>query len=152
MKTKFQFIVGLGIILLFLIPGAQAQILQSKSDVIKEYGDPFSAGVTKSGENYLFYKMPVTTKASGTYNQGRILYFKTFSNGVEVCYKFKIVEPTSETIYNITSFTRDLVQTDDMQWNDYAKGIVYKIKEIKGVCLITAEYDNEVSLAKVYKF
>lgn len=137
---------------LFLIPGAQAQILQEKSDVIKEYGEPFSAGVTKSGENYLFYKMPVTTRASGTYNQGRVLYFKTFSDGSEVCYKFKVVEPTSETIYNVTSFTRDLVQIEDMQWKDYAKGIVYNIKEVKGVCLITAEYDNEVSLAKVVKF
>ncbi len=137
---------------LFLIPGAQAQILQEKGDVIKEYGEPFSAGVTKSGENYLFYKMPVTTKASGTYNQGRVLYFKTFSDGSEVCYKFKVVEPISETIYNITSFTRDLVQIEDMQWKDYARGIVYNIKEVKGVCLITAEYDNEVSLAKVVKF
>lgn len=152
MKTKFQFIAGLALMLLFLIPGAEAQILQSKSDVIKEYGEPFSEGVTKSGEKYLYYKIPVTTQASGTYNQGRILYFKTYSNGTDVCYKFKIVEPTSETIYNITSFTRDLVQTDEMQWKDYAKGIVYKIKEVKGVCLITAEYDNEVSLAKVYKF
>ena len=110
MKTKFHFIVVFGILLMFLITGAEAQILQSKGDVIEEYGEPFSAGITKSGENYLFYKMPVTTKASGTYNQGRILYFKTFSNGDEVCYKFKIVEPTSETIYNITSFTRDLVK------------------------------------------
>lgn len=152
MKTKFQFITGVALMFLFLIPGAQAQILQEKSDVIKEYGEPFSAGVTKSGENYLFYKMPVTTRASGTYNQGRVLYFKTFSDGSEVCYKFKVVEPTSETIYNVTSFTRDLVQIEDMQWKDYAKGIVYNIKEVKGVCLITAEYDNEVSLAKVVKF
>ncbi|QED38977.1 hypothetical protein FK178_15190 [Antarcticibacterium arcticum] len=152
MKTKFQFIAGVVLMFLFLIPGAQAQILQEKSDVIKEYGEPFSSGVTKSGENYLFYKMPVTTKASGTYNQGRVLYFKTFSDGSEVCYKFKVVEPLSETIYNITSFTRNLVQIEDMQWKDYAKGIVYNIKEVKGVCLITAEYDNEVSLAKVYKF
>jgi len=152
MKTSFQFIVSLAILFLFVLPQAQSQILQTQEDVIKEYGEPFSSGVTKSGENYLFYKMPVTTKASGTYNQGRVMYFKTFKDGSEVCYKFKVVEPTSETNYNVTSFTRDLVQTDERQWRDFARGIVYNIKEVKGICLITAEFDNDVSLAKVYKF
>ena len=152
MKKKFQIIAGIAILFLFLIPEAKAQILQSKSDVIKEYGEPFSEGISKSGENYLFYKIPITTKASGTYHQGKVLYFKTFSDGNELCYKFKVVEPKSETIYNITSFNRDLVQTDELQWKDFARGITYGVKEVKGVCLITAEFDNEVSLAKVYKF
>ena len=151
MKKKFQFIVGIAIMFLFLIPGAEAQILQTQEEIIETYGEPFSSGISKKGEKYLFYKIPVTTEASGSYNQGWVLYLKTFSDGSDVCYKFKIVEPTSETIYNITSFNRDLVQTDDMRWKDYARGITYTVKEVKGVCLITAEYDNEVSLAKVYK-
>ncbi len=151
MKKKFQFIVGIAIMFLFLIPGADAQILQTQEEIIETYGEPFSSGISKQGENYLFYKIPVTTEASGTYNQGWVLYIKTFSNGSEICYKFKIVEPTSETIYNINSFNRDLVQTDDMKWKDHARGITYTVKEVKGVCLITAEYENDVSLAKVYK-
>ncbi len=151
MKKKFQFIVGIAIMFLFLIPGAEAQILQTQEEIIETYGEPFSSGISKKGEKYLFYKIPVTTEASGSYNQGWVLYLKTFSDGSDVCYKFKIVEPTSETIYNITSFNRDLVQTDDMRWKDYARGITYTVKEVKSVCLITAEYDNEVSLAKVYK-
>ncbi len=151
MKKNFNFIIGLGIMFLFLIPRAEAQILQSQDDVIAEYGEPFSSGVTKSGENYLFYKIPVTTKSSGTYNQGRIIYFKTDEEGKETCYKFKIIEPKTETAYNISSFTRDLVQINDNQWKDHAKGIIYKLEEVKGVCKITAWYDNEVELAKVYK-
>ena len=151
MKKKFQFIVGIAIMFLFLIPGAEAQILQTQEEIIETYGEPFSSGISKKGEKYLFYKIPVTTEASGTYNQGWVLYIKTFSNGSEICYKFKIVEPTSETIYNINSFNRDLVQTDDMKWKDHARGITYTVKEVKGVCLITAEYENDVSLAKVYK-
>ena len=137
---------------LFLIPTTEAQILQSHSDVLEEYGTPFSSGVTKSGENYLFYKIPITTKTSGTYNQGRILYFKTGDDGVETCYKFKIIEPTTETVFNEISFNRDLVQIADRQWKDYGKGIIYKLEEVKGVCKITAWYDNSVDIVKVYKF
>lgn len=151
MKTNIKL---LGIVLMFLIfnQTADAQILQTRSDVIKSYGTPFSSGVTKSGDNYLFYKIPVTTKTSGTYEQRRVLFFKENENGTQICYKFKIIEPSSETAYNIFSFTRNLVQIDDNQWKDYGKGIIYELKEKNGVCKITAWYDNEVGLAKVYKF
>lgn len=152
MKTNYKFLLGIGIMFLFLIPTAEAQILQSQNEVIKEYGTPFSSGVTKSGENYLFYKIPVTTKTSGTYNQGKVMYFKTGVDGTETCYKFKVIEPKTETAFNEASFTRDLVQVGDREWKDHAKGIIYKLEEVKGVCKITAWYDNEVGLAKVYKF
>lgn len=144
----------LGVIILFLISfqAVDAQILQSRSEVIKTYGDPFYSGTTKNGDNFLYYKTPVTTQASGTYDQRRVLFFKKADDGTEVCYKFKIVEPATETGYNIFSFTRDLVQIDEMKWKDFGKGIIYEVEEKKGVCKITAKYDNEVSLAKVYKF
>ena len=152
MKTNYKFLLGIGIMFLFLIPKAEAQILQTQSEVIKEYGEPFSSGVTKKGENYLFYKIPITTSSSGSYNQGKVLYFRTGEDGTETCYKFKIIEPTTETAYNEASFTRDLVQVGDREWKDFAKGIIYKLEEVKGVCKITAWYENEVGLAKVYKF
>lgn len=152
MKTKFKFLLGIGIMFLFLIPTSEAQILQSKSDVIKEYGTPFSSGVNKKGETYLFYKIPITTKTSGTYNQGRIIYFTTGEDGTEYCHKFKIIEPTTETAFNEISFNRDLVQIADRQWKDYGKGIIYTLEEVKGICKITAAYDNSVDLVRVYKF
>lgn len=151
MKTHFKLLLATGLLFFTFTTSTNAQILQTQEEIIETYGEPFSSGISKQGEKYMFYKIPVTTEASGTYNQGWVLYLKTFSDGSEVCHKFKIVEPTSETIYNINSFNRDLVQTDDMRWKDYAKGITYTLKEVKGVCLITAEYDNEVNLAKVYK-
>lgn len=152
MKTNYKFLLGIGIMFLFLIPTTEAQILKTQSEVIEEYGTPFSSGVTKNGENYLFYKIPFTTQTSGTYNQGRIIYFRTDEDGTQTCYKFKIIEPTTETAYNEASFTRDLVQVGDREWKDHAKGITYKLEEVKGICKITAWYDNEVGLAKVYKF
>ena len=150
MKEIFKYLMG---VCLFLIAFSfQAQILQTQEEIIETYGEPFHSGVTQNGEHFLFYKIPVTTKTSGTYDQRRILFFKNFGDGSEVCYKFKIIEPSSETNYNISSFSNDLVQTADSQWKDYSKGIVYEVKEVKGVCLITAEYDNEVGLVRVYKF
>ncbi|UJH92860.1 hypothetical protein LZ575_10840 [Antarcticibacterium sp. 1MA-6-2] len=63
----------------------------------------------------------------------------------------KIIEPSSETIYNVSAFSRDLVEIGEFQWKDYGKGIIYEVKEVKGVCKITAWYDNSVDLVKAYK-
>lgn len=151
MKAKLKILLGVGLLFLLFQQTAEAQILQSKIEILKNYGEPFSEGVTKGGENYLFYKIPVTTKNSGTYEQRRVMFFKKGEDGTETCYRWKIIEPSSETIYNVSAFSRDLVQIGDMQWKDYGKGIIYEVKEVKGVCKITAWYDNKVDLAKAYK-
>ena len=150
MKTKIQLFIGITLLFFMFNLESSAQILQTKSEIIKTYGTPFSAGITEDGEHYLFYKIPVTTANSGTYLQRRVMYFNG-ENADDTCYKWKIIEPSSETRFNISSFKENLVQTGDMEWKDYGKGIVYKVKEFNGLCKITASYDNEVALAKVYK-
>lgn len=152
MKATMKYLLGVTLLLLTFSQTTEAQILQTKSEVIKTYGEPFHSGVTENGENFIFYKIPVTTKTSGTYNQRRVLFFKDFGDGSEVCYRFKIIEPASETGYNVSSFSKDLVQTNERQWKDYGKGIIYEVNERKGICTITAEYDNAVGLVRVYKF
>lgn len=151
MKTSLRYIFIICFLFLIFGQSAEAQILQTRSEVLSAHGTPFSEGVSESGENYLFYKTPVKTKASGEYEQRKVLFFKKFKDGNETCYKWQILEPSSETKHNMLSFTRNLVQTGDMQWKDYAKGIVYSMELVNGVCAITAQYDEEVSLAKVYK-
>ncbi len=152
MKAKFTLWIGIGLIFLIFGQAAEAQILQTKSEVMEIYGTPFYSGTTEKGENYLYYKIPMKTKTSGTYDQGRVLFFEKDEKGIEYCYRFKILEPSSETIYNITAFNRDLVQTGESEWKDFAKGIIYQLKEDNGVCKIQARYDNEVGLVRVYKF
>lgn len=151
MKKDFTRFLGIGLLFLIFSQAADAQILQTRSEIIETYGTPFHSGISESGENYLYYKFPVTTKNSGTYHQRRVLFFKKFNNGAEMCYKWKILEPSSEIKSNVSSFTRNLVQIGDMEWKDYGKGIVYNVETVNGVCSITAWYDNKVELAKVYK-
>ncbi|UJH92859.1 hypothetical protein LZ575_10835 [Antarcticibacterium sp. 1MA-6-2] len=86
MKTKIITLLGMGFLLLSFQQNVNAQILQTKSEILKDYGEPFSEGVTKSGENYLFYKIPVTTKNSGTYEQRRVIFLKKGDDGTETCY------------------------------------------------------------------
>ena len=150
MKTRIQLFVGVTLLFLMFSLETSAQILQTRSELIETYGTPFSAGITEEGEHYLFYKIPVTTVNSGTYLQRKVLFFKG-DDADATCYKWKIIEPSTETRFNISSFKENLVQTGNMEWKDYGKGIVYKVKEFNGVCKITASYDNEVALAKVYK-
>lgn len=150
MKTRTQIFIGITLLFFMFSFEINAQILQTRSELIETYGTPFSASITEEGEHYLFYKIPVTTANSGTYLQRKVLYFK--GDGADAtCYKWKIIEPSSETRSNISSFKENLVQTGDMEWKDHGKGIVYKVKEFNGVCKITASYDSEVALAKVYK-
>lgn len=151
MKTKFTLFTAAGLLFLIFGQAADAQILQTRSEVIETLGTPFSSGISEAGETYLYYKTPVRTKTSGTYNQRKVLFFKKFEDGNETCYKWQILEPSSEAKQNMLSFTRNLVQIGDMQWKDYGKGIVYTMELVKGVCSITAKYDEEVALAKVYK-
>lgn len=152
MKTNYKILLGVGFLFLLFTQSVDAQILQTRSEIIEEYGTPFYTGTTKSRENFLYYKIPVKTATSGTYDQRRVLFLKTSEDGTETCFKWKILEPSSETAYNIASFTRDLVQIDDKKWKDYSKGIIYQVEEVKGVCKISAWYDNEIGLARVYKF
>lgn len=151
MKKNYKIFLGLGLLMLMFSHSLNAQILQTKSEIIKSYGTPFCSGIAENGDNYMYYKFPVTTDNSGTYNQRRVLFLKKGEDGVETCYKMKILEPSSETAHNISSFTRNLVNTGENQWTDHAKGIVYKVEDKRGICSITAWYDNQVGLAKVYK-
>ncbi|MCM4160968.1 hypothetical protein FHG64_06080 [Antarcticibacterium flavum] len=152
MKTNLSLTFVIGFLMFaFSHTTAQAQILNTKSDIINTHGTPFCSGISENGDPYLYYKYPVTTKSSGTFDQRKVLFFKENENGEEICYKWKILEPASETKYNMFSFSRDLVQTDEMQWKDFGKSIIYDMEEKNGVCRITARYDNEVSLVKTYK-
>lgn len=153
MKTQIKNWLCTGLVLFLFAPFADAQILQSRDQVIKEYGEPFCQGVTENGDNYLYYKIPVSTETSGQYLQRKVLYFKEFRDGTQTCYKWKIIEPSTEAGYNISSFTRQLVQLEDMKWKDYGKGIIYGMEVNSEVCKITAQYDEgDTALAKaVYK-
>lgn len=152
MKTKAIFLLGISFLFGIFCQTTEAQILQSRTEVVETYGTPFSSGITRSGDTYLYYKTPVKTKSSGTYDQRRVLFFKKADDGTEICYKWKILEPSTETKSNLFSFKDNLVPIGDMQWKDYGKGIVYELKEENGVCKITAWYDNKVELARVYKW
>lgn len=152
MEKNYKLILGLGLCMLMFSHSLNAQILQTRSEIMESYGTPFCSGIANNGDSYMYYKFPITTKSSGTYNQRRVIFLKKGDDGVETCYKMKILEPASETAQNIFSFTRDLVNTGENQWTDHAKGIIYKVEEKRGVCSITAWYDNQAGLAKVYKF
>lgn len=152
MRTKMRYFLGICFLFLLFSYTTEAQILQTRSEIVENYGEPFSSGISKSGDPYLYYKFPVTTKSSGTYEQRRVLFFKEGDDGRQVCYKWKILEPSSEMKSNLFSFKENLVEVGDMEWKDHGKGIVYKLEEVKGICKITAWYDNTVELAKVYKW
>ena len=150
MKTIFK-LLGAGLLVLFFNQTAEAQILQTHNEILEAYGTPFHEGVTEEGEKFLYYKIPVRTETSGVYSQRKVMFFKKSDDGTEICYKWKVLEPSSELKLNITSFNRNLVQIGDKKWKDYGKSIVYELQKVNGVCAITAWYDSEVELAKVYK-
>src|SRR5690606_21355693 len=106
---------------------ANAQIFQTKEDVIKEYGTNYEADVANDGSPYLLYEEDFNTKASGAYTRSKAIYFVKTEDGTEVCNMWKIFEPSSETNPNVAYFKEKFVEVDYMQWKDYENDILYDI-------------------------
>lgn len=81
MKFNFQLSFGIGLLFLIFAQTTQAQILQTRSEIMETYGSPFCSGTSENDESYLFYKIPVTTENSGTYHQRKVFLFKNQITG-----------------------------------------------------------------------
>lgn len=141
MKAKSYYYFVLFVLLTGL--NVQAQIFQTKADVIEELGTNYESGVTDDGTDYLVYEQEFTTDASGTYTRYKAFYFVELEDGTEVCNMWKISEPSSETNPTVAYFKDKFVEVGYMQWKDYETEIVYDVEVDDGVCLVTAWYDNQ---------
>jgi|JI61114DRNA_FD_contig_81_890724_length_643_multi_2_in_0_out_0_1 hypothetical protein len=143
MKSKMKLIVGLTFLLCLGTQPIKAQLFQTRADIIKEEGYGYSTGVTDDGTKYIYYDKEQNTNASGNYTQRKIMYFMNLDNGSEICYLWKILEPSSETNSNVAFFKSKYVEVAYMQWKDYELNIIYDIVVEDGICIITAWWDNK---------
>ncbi len=121
----------------------RAQLLATKKEVIENLGPYDFVGVPDdSGHdiNYLAYSKKITRDNTGAFKQMKMIYFKEI-NDLEVCYMWIIIEPISQTNFNVKNFKSKFVEIDKMSWKDYEHNTVYSIDISKGVCSITAYYD-----------
>ena len=58
MKPNFKLAIGIGLLFLIASFSANAQILQTRADVINTYGEPFHEGVTRMGKTFYSIKFP----------------------------------------------------------------------------------------------
>lgn len=121
----------------------KAQLFQTREDIINEFGPEYGTGVTDEGNNYIFYHKKVRTDASGIYIQTQAIYFVKHADGTEVCYKWKIFEPSSETNSNVAQCKSKFVEIGDMRWKDYENSIIYDIYVEDETCIITSLGDKK---------
>ena len=121
----------------------KAQIFQTREDIIKENGYSYTSGVTDDGTKYIYYNKELNTKASGKYTHRKAIYFMKLDNGSEICYMWKILEPSSETNSNVAYYKSKYVEIAYMQWKDYERNIIYDIVVEDGFCVITAWWDDK---------
>ena len=140
---KSNTIVGLTAFLFLDLQTIKAQIFQNRADVINKNGYDYTSRVTDNGIKYITYDRKMNTKASGSYTQTKAIYFTKLDNGTEICYMWKIIEPSSETNSNVASYKSRLVEIAYMQWKDYEKSIIYDIVVKDGFCLVTARGDDK---------
>ncbi len=141
-KLNLQ-ILTFGLMLCFSVLKVNGQVLQSRSDIIKENGYGYESGVTDDGTKYIYYDKEVTTEQSGKYTQCKAIYFTKLDDGTEICKFWRILEPKSETNPNVSYMKKNFVEVDYMKWKDYETGILYKIEVEEGLCITTAWYDFE---------
>lgn len=143
MKSKIKSIFVLTNLLLLGFHPIKAQLLQTRADIIKENGYGYTSGITDDGTKYITYETKVKTNASGNYTRVKAIYFTKLDNGTEICYMWKILEPSSETNSNVALFKKDFVEISYMRWKDYEHNIIYDIEVKDGICIITAWWDIE---------
>jgi len=143
MKSTIKYSIALIAFLTFSYETVLAQIHQSRSAIVKEYGYDYSEGVTNDGTKYISYKKDMKTIPSGSYTRTKAYYFTKLDDGTEICYLWKIIEPSSETNTNVAGYKSKLVELGYMQWKDYETNIIYEIEVKDGLCITTAWWDNK---------
>lgn len=139
--------ISLNVLLFSLLLGysnfTKAQLLTDKEEIIKEYGINYKTGVTDGQKvNYISYLNKIKRESNYTFDQLKVMYFINL-NGKEVCNFWRILEPASETNFNVKYYKANFVELEPMKWKDYEKNIIYTIEVKDGICVILASLDLE---------
>ena len=140
MKLRFF---TLGVLLFSLTSEIKAQIGQSRSDIISEYGYNYETGSTDDGTEYLSYEREFSSDQSGAYISFKVIYFTEAEDGTQFCHYWKILEPSSETNAWVSSLNERLVKMGYMEWKDYETNTLYKLEIEDKICILTSWYDLE---------
>jgi hypothetical protein len=143
MKSNIKQILGLIVFIVLTSLNAKAQLFQTRSEIIKDKGYNYTTGITDDGTKYIRYDTETRTNASGNYTMTKVMYFMNLDNGKEICYMWKILEPSSETNSNVAYYKSKYVEVAYMQWKDYENNVIYDIVSKDGICIITAWWDNK---------
>jgi hypothetical protein len=140
-----KLIIPFKIVLFSLLIGfsnfASAQLLTDKEEIINEYGKNYTSGVTDDSKcNYISYSKKILRDAKGAFEQIKIMYLINLS-GKEVCTSWRILEPVSQTNFNVRYYKANLVEIEPMKWKDYERNIIYTIEVSDYFCVIEASLD-----------
>lgn len=120
------------------------QLFQSREEIIRNnVGVSFKTDFTKDGNRFMYYEKPMKSNASGNYNLYKAMYFLNLENGSEICVKWSVIEPASETNSNVAYFKKKYVEIGYMRWKDYENNIIYDIEVKDGMCIVTAWWDDK---------
>jgi hypothetical protein len=64
-------------------------------------------------------------------------------NGKEVCNFWRVLEPASQTNFNVKYYKANFVELEPMKWKDYERKIIYTMEVKDGICVILASLDLE---------
>ena len=121
-----------------------AQLAQTRAEIIEKYGYDYKTGTTDGDATpFIYYEKMFTTDASGTYKQTEAMYFFTTTEGVKLCYLWRLIEPDTETNNNVIYLNSKYVKRKTMEWKDYRTGAVYSMKVEDGLCVISAWLETE---------
>lgn len=132
-----------GLLLVFALLPGHAQIGQNRQAIIAEYGDQYESGETDDGTPYISYEKSFTTEQSGTYTQIKALYFLEADDGSNICYKWILIEPSSETNAWVKYLNKEMVKIGYLKWKDYETNINYQLNVEDDYCLLKVAYDFE---------
>ena len=141
MKNTTKLLLGLSLMILSCT-NAQAQLTQTRAEVITSFGFPTATGTTEDGTPYIYYDKNITTVASGQYLQRKAMFFTTADDGNQICYMWKVLEPSTETNWNVNYYKSQYVEIGNMRYKDFEHNIIYDLDVKDGLCITLVWLDS----------
>jgi len=128
----------LQILILFLLISfnLNAQIGATKEEIIEKQGANYVEDVSDYGVDFMLYESQYKSDESGIFTRSTVMYLKK-KNGVQFCYEYLIMEPSSETNAWVNFYNKkNYVKLKELKWKDYKTNLIYEIRVGDGLCYI----------------
>jgi hypothetical protein len=120
---------------------ANAQIFESRANIISEHGEPFEEGKTDFYTS-ITYITEYNLEGIEPFSRIKTIYFFP-SDGEEICYAYKVYDPISHLESTIDYCNKHYRRLSDIKWRDPETSMVYLVGTYEEFCTIIVRWGED---------